>query len=90
MHWRVETGVSNAVRRWQLKWQKSVTFGSFSKLYDAFLLILPVCMSLCVCVWAMLPDSNKMMTMMILSSFVIVSHRILLVRLLYRNAARSQ
>ena len=31
-----------------------------------FLLILSVCMILCICVWAMLPDSNKMTMMMII------------------------
>ena len=32
-----------------------------------FVLILSVCLlSLCVCVWAMLPDSNKMMMMMMM------------------------
>jgi len=31
-----------------------------------FLLILSVCMSLCVCVWAMLPDSNRIMMMMMM------------------------
>ena len=33
--------------------------------YCTFLLILSVCMSLFVCVWAMLPDSNKMMMIML-------------------------
>ena len=32
------------------------------------LLILSVCMSLCVCVWAKLPGSNKMMMMMMIES----------------------
>jgi len=31
-----------------------------------YLFCLSVCMSLCVCVWAMLPDSNKMMMMMMI------------------------
>ena len=33
--------------------------------YSNLPVCLYVCMSLCVCVWAMLPDSNKMMMMMI-------------------------
>ena len=40
-------------------------FMTFTVFYCTFLLILSVCMSLCVCVWAMLPDSNKMMMTMI-------------------------
>jgi len=40
-------------------------FMTFTVFYCTFLLILSVCMSLCVCVWAMLSDSNKMMMTMI-------------------------
>jgi len=38
---------------------------TFTVFYCTFLLILSVCLSLCVCVWAMLPDSNKMIMMII-------------------------
>jgi len=31
---------------------------TFTVFYCTFLLIMSVCMSVCVCVWAMLPDSN--------------------------------
>ena len=33
-------------------------------LYIVYLFCLSVCLSLCVCVWAMLPDSSKIMTVL--------------------------
>ena len=56
-----------------------MTFYDFYCVLLYFLLILSVClsvwMSLCVCVWAMLPDSNKMMMMMMIVPVNKLLHR---------------
>jgi len=63
-----------------------MTFTVFYYTFFAYSVCLSVGMSLCICVWAMLPDSNKMMTMMMM-----IDRRIILIniRLLRRPTNKN-